>query len=100
MTIKVTRVTVKQSEVRKLLKGDALEALLGAKALAVADRVEAAGIRVEGEPGRIPLPVTVTVTRGRIRSRARVILDHPSGLSVESKHALLAGAIDAARNVP
>lgn len=97
MTVRVT-VRVKTTKVKELLKGEALEELLGAKALAVADQVEAAGIRVEGVPGRIPLPVTVTVTSGESRSRARVILDHPSGLAVEAKHGVLTASLDAARD--
>jgi hypothetical protein len=84
---------------RDLLRSDGVQQMLGRKAEAVAQAVREAGIRVEGVPGRIPLPVTAIVSRGETRARALVILDHPSGRAVESKHAVLAGAIDAARTV-
>lgn len=93
------RFRAKTGGIKKQLQGEKLEDLLGAKGLLMADHVEAAGIRVEGVPGRIPLPVTVTVTSGSGRSRARVIIDHPSGLAVEAKHGILMAAIDAAKDV-
>lgn len=100
MTIRVSKVRVKTRKVADLLQGEEIEAVLLAKAQAVADLAVSKGIRVEGVPGRIRIPVTATVTRGTKRSRARVTLDHPSGLAVESKHKLLASNIDAARDVP
>ncbi|MEU7972159.1 hypothetical protein AB0B48_08955 [Micromonospora sp. NPDC049089] len=98
MTIKVERVRVNRRGLRDLLRSEAMQEMLGRKALAVADAVEAAGIRVEGVPGRIALPVTVTVLAGSERARARVTLDHPSGLAVEAKHGILTSGIDAARD--
>lgn len=97
MTIKVERVTINRQALREIMRSEGMQELLGRKGLAVADRVEAAGIRVEGVPGRIPLPVTVTVHPGRSRARARVILDHPAGLAVEAKHRILGSSVDAAR---
>lgn len=97
MTIKVERVRVHRRAIRDLLRSEGVQEVLGRKALAVADEVEAAGIRVEGVPGRIALPVTVTVVAGSERARARVILDHPAGLAVEAKHGILTSSIDAAR---
>lgn len=101
MTVRV-RMIVKSQKVTELLKGDELETLLAAKAEAVAAAAEIAadGIRIEGVPGRKSVPITSTVTRGSKRSRAVVTIDHPAGVAVEAKHAILAGAIDAARNVP
>ncbi|MFI6238341.1 hypothetical protein ACIBEF_00515 [Micromonospora sp. NPDC050795] len=98
MTIKVERVRVNRRGMRDLLRSEGMQEMLGRKALAVADVVEAAGIRVEGVPGRIALPVTVTVLAGSERARARVVLDHPSGLAVEAKHGILTSSIDAARD--
>lgn len=98
MTIKVTRVRLKSRGMRALLRSDQVQEILGRKARAVADQVEAAGIRVEGTPGRRPLPVTVAVGAGKERARAAVILDHPAGLAVEAKHGILTSSIDAARN--
>lgn len=98
MTIKVTRVKLNRRVMRDLLRSEDVQEMLGRKARAVADQVVAAGIRVEGTPGRTPLPVTVSVGAGKERARAAVILDHPSGLAVEAKHAILASSIDAARD--
>ena len=100
MTVKVTRVRLNRREMRKLLRSEGVQGVLGRKGAAVGAAVQAAGIRVEGMPGKIPLPVTVEVTAGKGRARASVILNHPSGLAVESKHRVLGRAIDAARDVP
>ncbi|MBM0203194.1 hypothetical protein JNW90_09165 [Micromonospora sp. STR1s_5] len=98
MTIKVTRVRLKRRGMRDLLRSDAVQEVLGRKAEAVAGEVEAAGIRVDGVPGRVALPVTVDVDAGLARARATVTLDHPSGLAVEAKHGILTSSIDAARD--
>ncbi|MFE9955836.1 hypothetical protein [Micromonospora sp. NPDC005299] len=94
-----TRVRVKLNRrgMRDLLRSEGVQAMLGRKAEAVAEQVESAGIRVDGTPGRVPLPVAVDVGAGAGRARARVILDHPSGLAVEAKHGVLTSSIDAAR---
>lgn len=97
MAIRVTRVRLKSRGMRALLRSEEVQAVLGRKARAVADQVDAAGIRVEGTPGRIPLPVTVAVGAGKERARAAVILDHPAGAAVEAKHGVLTSSIDAAR---
>jgi len=98
MTIKVERVRVNRRGMRDLLRSEDMQEMLGRKALAVADAVEAAGIRVEGVPGRVALPVTVSVLVSAERARARVILDHPAGIAVEAKHGILTSSIDAARD--
>lgn len=98
MSIKVTRVKLKRRGMRELLRSEGVQAMLGRKAEAVAAQVEAAGIRVDGVPGRVALPVTVDVTAGAERARATVTLDHPSGLAVEAKHGILTSSIDAARD--
>lgn len=98
MAIKVRRVRLKGPGMRKLLQSEGMQAMLARKAKAAAGQVEAAGIRVEGTPGSKPLPVAVDVTAGAERARARVILDHPSGLAVEAKHGILTSSIDAARD--
>jgi hypothetical protein len=92
---KLTRLNVKTTGIRKLLSLPLVEADVGARGLRIADAVEAAGIRVEGRPGRIDLPVTVTTTNTGKRARARVILDHPAGQAVEAKHGILAASLDA-----
>ena len=66
-------------------------------ARAVAENVEAQGIRVIGEPGEIPLPVVVRedeTTRGlRVnRASAAVQLNHASGQAVQAKHGALSRA--------
>jgi len=91
------RVKLNQSGMRELLRSEDVQTMLGGKAQAVAARVEAAGIRVEGKPG-VPLPVTVAAGLGEGRARAAVILDHPAGIAAEAKYAILAASIDAARD--
>lgn len=86
--------------IREILTRAETQETLHAKGLAVADAIKSAGIRVEGDPGQIPLPVEVRTSGRGIRARTVVVLDHPSGLAVEAKHKLLASNIDAARNVP
>lgn len=99
MVIKVRRVRLDRRGMRDLLRSDGVQEMLARKAAAVAGQVEAAGIRVEGVPGRITLPVAVDVGAGVGRARARVVLDHPSGLAAEAKHGILAASVDAARDV-
>lgn len=98
MSIKVQRVRLNRRGMRDLLRSEGVQETLGRKAAAVGEQVEAAGIRVDGAPGRIPLPVTVSVGAGEERARARVILDHPAGARVEAKHGILTASIDAARD--
>lgn len=99
MTVKVQRVRVTSAQVRQLQRSERVQAILARKGEAVAQAVRAAsaGIRVEGVPGRVELPVTATLVVGRERARARVYLDHPSGIAVEAKHGVLTASIDAAR---
>lgn len=98
MSVRLRRLRINYKGLTTLLTSEAMQEHLGDRALKMADAVEAAGIRVEGEPGRIDLPVTVTVTGSGRRARARVILDHPAGQAVEAKHGLLAASVDAARD--
>lgn len=97
MAIRV-RVKLNRRGMRDLLRSEGVQQVLARKAAAVAGQVEAAGIRVEGKPGRVELPVKVDVAAGAERARARVILDHPAGLAVEAKHGILTSSIDAARD--
>ncbi|MEV1331126.1 hypothetical protein AB0J20_16290 [Micromonospora costi] len=83
---------------RALLRSDEVQQMLARKAEAVAEQVEASGIRVDGKPGRVALPVTVETSAGEGRARSRVILDHPAGAAVEAKHGVLTSSIDAARS--
>lgn len=99
MTIKVTRVKLNRREMRDLLRSEDTQQMLGRRARAIAERVEAAGIRVDGVPGRIALPVTVAVSAGAERARARVVIDHPAGAAVEAKHGILIASLDAAGTV-
>ncbi|MEU7771226.1 hypothetical protein AB0C44_07860 [Micromonospora taraxaci] len=98
MSIKVTRVKLNRRGMRNLLRSEGVQAVLARKAAAVAEQVEAAGIRVDGVPGKVALPVAVDVVAGVERARARVILDHPAGIAVEAKHGILTSSIDAARD--
>jgi hypothetical protein len=98
MSIRVTRVKLDRRGMRDLLRSEGVQDDLGRRTAAVAGQVSEAGIRVEGVPGRIPLPVTVDVRAGHGRARARVILAHPAGLAVEAKHGILTASIDAARD--
>ena len=98
MSVRLTRFRFNHRGLQQILTSQAMQDDVGDRASRMADQVEAAGIRVEGEPGRLDLPVTVTVTAGDSRARARVILDHAAGQAVEAKHGLLAAAVDAARD--
>lgn len=98
MSVRLQRFRFNHRALKAILTSERMQEHLGARALRIADQVEAAGIRVEGRPGRIDLPVTVTVTADRNRARARVILDHPAGKAVEAKHGVLAAAVDAGRD--
>jgi ribosomal protein L11 len=99
MTVKLTRLNVKTTGIRKLLSLPGVQEDLGARGLRVADAVEANGQKVEGRPGKIDLPVTVTIASDNKRARVKVIIDHPSGQAVEAKHGYLAAAIDAGGDV-
>jgi hypothetical protein len=99
MKLKLQRFRPDSAGIRELLSTKELETHLGERGLRIADSVEAAGIRVEGRPGKIDLPVTVTVTGAPGRARARVILDHPAGQAVEAKHGVLSVALDAGRDL-
>lgn len=98
MAIRV-RIKLNRKGVGRVLRSAAVQDVLRAKGEAVAAAVEAAGIRVEDEPGDIPLPVTVVTTGRGIRARTYVNLNHESGLAVEAKHGILTSSIDAARAV-
>ncbi len=89
------RVTLNRAGVRRLLTSAQVAAALGQVADRIADRVRSAGIRVEHEPGDIPLPVDVHVHTDGGRARALVVLAHPAGAAVEAKHRLLLRSIDA-----
>jgi hypothetical protein len=96
MTVKLTRFRPDSRGSQKLLVAEGVEADVGARALRIADQVEAAGIKVERGKARQDIPVTVTVTATGSRARARVILDHPAGQAVEAKYGILAASVDAA----
>lgn len=98
MAIKV-RFKLNRKGIREVLTRAETQEMLHAKGEAVAEAVRARGIRVEGAPGGTALPVTVRTSGRGIRARTYVVLDHPSGLAVESKHRVLGGAIDAARDL-
>jgi hypothetical protein len=85
--------------IHQVLVSAEVQTMLHAKGTAVQQHVEARGIRVEGEPGDVPLPVTVNTSGKGIRARTYVELAHPSGLAVEQRHGVLVEAIDAARGV-
>lgn len=98
MAIRV-RIKLNRRGVGRVLRSADVQSMLAAKAEAVAAAVRAVGVRVEDEPGDVPLPVTTNVTGRGIRARAYVNLDHESGLAVEAKHGLLTSNIDVARDV-
>lgn len=97
MAIRV-RIKLNRRGIGQVLRSADVQAMLAVKAEAVAEAVRAAGIRVEDEPGDIPLPVTTNVTGRGVRARAYVNLDHESGEAVEAKHGILTSSIDAARD--
>lgn len=99
MVIKV-RFKHSRKGIGEVLTRAATQEMLHAKGEAVAEAARSRGIRVEGTPGETDLPVTVRTSGRGIRARTYVTLDHPAGLAVESKHRVLGGAIDAARDVP
>lgn len=85
--------------IREILDSAKTRALLSRKALAVAAQVKAANIRVENTPGDKALPIEVRVTGTGVRARARVIINHASGVNVEAKHGILGRSLDAAKAV-
>ena len=97
MAIRV-RIKLNRRGIGQVLRSADVQSVLQAKGEAVAAAVRAAGIRVDDEPGDIPLPVTVVTTGRGIRARTYVNLNHESGAAVEAKHGILASSIDAARD--
>lgn len=96
--IRMTGFREKSRGIAKLLTLPGVEADISRRGLAVADAVEAAGIKVERGKQRKDIPVTVTIATSAERARVRVILDHPAGQAVEAKYGILAASIDAARD--
>lgn len=96
MSVRLTRFVPKTKGIAKLLTLEGVEADISRRGLAVADAVEAAGIKVERGNSRKDIPVTVTIATSSERSRVRVILDHPAGQAVEAKYGILAASVDAA----
>ncbi|MGC4891086.1 hypothetical protein [Micromonospora sp. DT227] len=94
------RVRFKHSRegIGEVLRSVGVQEVLHAKGEAVAEKVRAAGIRVDGVPGDVELPVTVNTTGKGTRARTYVTLDHPSGAAVEAKHGVLTSSIDAAKD--
>lgn len=82
----------------EMLSGAPIQELTHAKGEAIADAVRAAGIKVDGEPGRVDLPVEVTTSGRGTRARTMVKLAHPAGAAVEAKHGILVANIDAAQD--
>lgn len=96
--ISSVRIELARNGLRDVLAGPEVQAVLDAKARAVEGAARGRGIKVEGTPGETPLPVEAVSRPGGSRARAVVYINHPSGLAVESKHRLLVGSLDAARN--
>ncbi len=86
------RIELDSPGIAALLRSDEVQALMERTAEDVAVRARSRGVMVEGEPGDVPVPVTVVPARGR-RARALVMIDHPAGEDVESKHRLLGGSL-------
>lgn len=99
MTIKITRFAINRKGVRELLKSPGVKVMLKAKGEAVASAARTAAPPVDGEPGDAKPPVFADVGEGKTRARVRIVVNHPSGVALEAKHALLAGAIDAAKPI-
>lgn len=78
---------------REALTSSAVQDAIMEKAEEIADNARNAGIMVEGDPGDVALPIEVVDARSSSRARALVVIDHPSGVAVESKHRLLGGAL-------
>lgn len=98
MAIRV-RIKLNRKGVGEVLHSANVEGELHYRGLRIAEAVEAANIRVDGDPGKEKIPVTVTTSGRGTRSRTYVTLDHPSGAAVEAKHGILVASIDAARVV-
>jgi hypothetical protein len=92
------QIELARNGLRDVLKGPEVQRLLADKARAVERAASSRGIKVQGTPGDVPLPVEVHVSSGTNRARAVVVVAHPAGLAVESKHRVLGGALDAARS--
>lgn len=91
------RIELDRAGIRSLLTAAETQAMVEAKAEAVAQAAQGRGLTVEGDPGEVPLPVVTRSAGSASRARALVVIDHPSGLAVEAKHRLLVGSLDAAR---
>lgn len=87
------RITLNSPGIRALLTSNEMQQAMEQVAGDVAQRARSRGIMVEGEPGDVPLPIVVVDARGRTRARALVMVDHPSGLAVEARDRVLAGAL-------
>lgn len=88
------RIRLNSRGLAAILKGDAMQAAIAAKAEEVAQNVREQGILIGDKDGgkhEKPLPVKVEqdVTD---RARAAVILAHPAGLAVQAKHGALSKA--------
>lgn len=93
------RIEIDRKGIGDLLASPGVQRMLDAKATRVAFVARARGIRVEGDdaPGEIALPIETADWGNSRRARAAVVVPHPSGEAVESKHRLLGGALGAAR---
>lgn len=87
------RIELNSPGIRTLLTSPAVQRMLNQRAEEVAQRAQSRGIMVDGDPGEVPLPIVVVDAGGRTRARSLVMIDHPSGEAVESKHRVLGGAL-------
>lgn len=98
----MSRVKLNLRGLEEVAKSREMHNAVNQAARAVAENVEAQGIRVVDEPGDIALPVVVRedeitqFPRGVNRALAVVQINHASGLAVQGKHGALSKAASAA----
>lgn len=89
------RIELDGDGVGELLRSADVQRMLDEKAARVAAAAQSLNVLVEDDD--VALPIRVEASPSATRAGAVVIVDHPSALSVEAKHRLLASALDAAR---
>lgn len=88
----MTNVRINEAGLKRATRGPQMQRALLAAGETVAEIVRSEGIRVEGDnPGEIDLPVEV-FDLNNAEVGAAVVINHPSGLAVQSKHGSLTKA--------
>jgi hypothetical protein len=87
------RLELNSAGMKALLTSAETQRMIEATAEDVAQRARGRSVSVEGDPGEVQVPIDVVKAHGGTRARALVVLDHPAGSAVESKHRVLGSAL-------